>query len=196
MHLDIDPFDLPPAPYALEKRVAEPEDKQVLYGFLAEIVVDAKYLGFGEILVYEVVQRMGRRQIVSERLFDDEPCPACCLVEIGLPEGFDGSGERLWGQGKIKDPVSGQAAFFFDGGNPAGKSVVAVASIPQRLVEHVIVAPGREIGALRMLLVQRLPDAVPEGCVRHIGPGHAKYVATTQFVMPLHEMKQGGHQLA
>ena len=100
MHLDIDPFDLPPVPYALEKCVAESENQQVLYGFLSEIVVDAKYLGFGEIPVYEVVQRMGRRQIVPERLFDDEPCPARRLVKIGLPEGFDGSGEGLWGKAR------------------------------------------------------------------------------------------------
>ena len=59
-------------PDALEDGVAEAEDEDVLDGLLAQIVVDAEDLRFVEDAVDDAVQLAGRRQVVPERLLDDD----------------------------------------------------------------------------------------------------------------------------
>ena len=63
--------------------VGEAQRQQVLDRLLAEVVVDPEDVLRGEDVVDEVVERLGRRQVVAERLLDDDPPPAARLAVVG-----------------------------------------------------------------------------------------------------------------
>ena len=63
-------------PDRLEDAVREPQRQHVLHRLLAEVVVDAEDLALGEVLLQARVQLARRREVVAERLLDDQPDPA------------------------------------------------------------------------------------------------------------------------
>src|SRR2546423_7242677 len=62
-------------PDRLKDAIAEAEDQNILYGLLAQIVVDAKNLIFCEHFGKMLVQGFGRFQVIAEGLFKDESTP-------------------------------------------------------------------------------------------------------------------------
>src|ERR1019366_9808500 len=74
-HRDLYVVDVAAVPERLENAVAEPEDEDVLRGFLAEIVVDAEDLPLAEDVRKLLVQRARRLQVAPERFLHDEPRP-------------------------------------------------------------------------------------------------------------------------
>ncbi len=71
-HRDLHAADVRRLPQRPEDRVAEAQHHQVLHGFLAEIVVDPIDLRFLEVLADRVVDRLRGREIVAQRLFEDD----------------------------------------------------------------------------------------------------------------------------
>ncbi len=67
------------APQRLEQRVAEADRHQVLHRLLAQIVVDPVDLVFGEVLRHGRVDRIGRMQVMPERLLQND-------ADIGMIE--------------------------------------------------------------------------------------------------------------
>ena len=74
-HRDLHVIDVAAVPDRLENSVGETERHDVLDGLFAQIVIDAVDLLFVDFFEQLLVQRLGRFQIVPERLFDDHAPP-------------------------------------------------------------------------------------------------------------------------
>ena len=72
-HRDLDRLDVVPVPDRLEHRVGEPEVEDLLDPHLPEVVVDPEELRLVDVLMQLLGERASRRQIVAERLLDDDP---------------------------------------------------------------------------------------------------------------------------
>jgi hypothetical protein len=70
-------------PDRLEQRVGEAQRQQVLDRLLAQVVVDAEDVVGGEHGVDELVELLRARQVVPERLLDDDAAPAPGLAVVG-----------------------------------------------------------------------------------------------------------------
>src|SRR5260370_18547448 len=67
-------------PDGLENGIVEAEYHDVLHRLFAQIVIDAIDLIFLQHILDVAVQRLGRLQIVSKRLFDYHPAPVSILL--------------------------------------------------------------------------------------------------------------------
>ncbi len=77
---DLHVVDVVAVPERLEDRVAEAQRDQVLDRLLAEVVVDAEDLPLGEHAVEVGVEGIGAREVVPERLLDDEAREAALVL--------------------------------------------------------------------------------------------------------------------
>ena len=82
-HVDLHVVDEVAVPDRLEEAIGEAEGEDVLRGLLAEEMVDAENLVFGEDLVQLRVQRHRAGEVRAEGLFHDD---AAALDEAGLRE--------------------------------------------------------------------------------------------------------------
>ncbi|MCY1397601.1 hypothetical protein D9M71_126100 [compost metagenome] len=69
---DLHVVDVPGAPDRLEQTVGEAQGHQVLYGFLAQVVVDAEHLGFVEYLADGGIDRLRRFQRTADGFFQHD----------------------------------------------------------------------------------------------------------------------------
>src|ERR1700722_1731127 len=67
--------DIAAVPYGLEDSIGKAERHDVLDGFFAEVMVDAIDLLLIHFFEQLLVERLGRLEIVPERLLDDDPPP-------------------------------------------------------------------------------------------------------------------------
>ena len=72
-HRDLHAVDVVAVPHGLEHRVREAEVEDLLEAHLAEVVVDAEELRLVDVLVQFGGEGLRRRQVVTERLLDDDP---------------------------------------------------------------------------------------------------------------------------
>jgi hypothetical protein len=72
---DLDMVDMIAIPDRLEHAVGEAQHQDVLDGFLAEVMIDPVDLLLVDEFQQLVVQRLGRSEVGSERLFDHQPPP-------------------------------------------------------------------------------------------------------------------------
>ena len=96
-------------PDRLEDAVREPQRQHVLHGLLAEVVVDAKDLVLGEVLVDDRRELPRGFEIVTERFLDDETRPALSFRAVP-PERTDDRGKDARRDGEIKDAIALQLA--------------------------------------------------------------------------------------
>ena len=73
-HRDLDVRDVVAVPDRLDHRVGEPQVEELVGAHLAEEVVDAIELGLVDVLVDLGGKRARRREVVPERLLDDDAC--------------------------------------------------------------------------------------------------------------------------
>ncbi len=116
-HGDLHVVDVLAAPDRLEEQVGEPQDEQILHRLLAEIVVDAKDLGLVEGRRDRIVERLGAREVVSERLLEHHPREGAAAAlaargrdEPGCPQTFDDGAELARWDGQIKEAIFARAA--------------------------------------------------------------------------------------
>ena len=81
---DLDMVDVAARPGALEQRVGEPQDEQVLHRLLAEIMVDPVGSAFRQDARDGIVDRPRRGKVAAERLLQDDA--RCRRQDIGLGE--------------------------------------------------------------------------------------------------------------
>ena len=74
-HRDLHVVDVLAVPQRLEEAVGEAEDEEVLDRLLAQVVIDPEYLRLVEGLGDGVVQLLRAREVVPERLLDDDARP-------------------------------------------------------------------------------------------------------------------------
>ena len=72
---DLDAVDVLAVPQRLEDPVCKAKDQEVLHGFFSEVMVDAIYMFFLELLGHNSVQCDRRIQVLAERLFYDDTGP-------------------------------------------------------------------------------------------------------------------------
>ena len=83
---DLDPCDRVAVPDPFEERVPETEDEEVLHRLLAHVVIDAEDALLRNDVVKRPVEFLGRLQIVTKRLLDDD---RRALDEAGRLDAFD-----------------------------------------------------------------------------------------------------------
>ena len=99
---DLDARDGIAVPDAFEDRVAEAEDQEVLDCLLAEVVVDAEDPLLGKDGVNRLVERTCGREVMSERLLDDQ---RGSVGEVGFADAVDQRRERGWGNCQVDEPA-------------------------------------------------------------------------------------------
>ena len=82
-HRDLYRVHVPRVPHRLEQRIGEPQRHDVLHGLLAEIVVDAEYIGRGKYIIDQFVELPSAGQVVAERLLHDHPAPPAGALVVG-----------------------------------------------------------------------------------------------------------------
>jgi hypothetical protein len=84
---DLHMVDVAAVPERLEDPIAEAESQDVLHRLLAQVMIDAVDVGFGEDLVQVIAKLAGAGQIMAEGFFDDQPAPAgpCCKPAAPMP---------------------------------------------------------------------------------------------------------------
>jgi len=91
-------------PDGFEDGVAEPQDQDVLDGFLPQIMVDAVDLVFVELGGQDFVEFLGGGQIPSKGFLDDDAAvPPVGLVQPGLAEVLDDGGVVVRRCGKVEE---------------------------------------------------------------------------------------------
>src|SRR6266404_845683 len=76
-HRDLYVLDQAPPPQRLEQRIAEAQRHEVLHGLLAEIMIDTVDLLLGEHGAHLLVDEIGGRRIVTQRLFEHHARQRC-----------------------------------------------------------------------------------------------------------------------
>ena len=118
---DLDLLDVLPVPDRLEDAVGEAQAEHVLDRLLLEEVVDAVDRALRRRLCEQVVERLGRGEVVAERLLDDD---RAVLGQSRDHDGADRRGEDLRRQRQVDD---GRALAGVQGrGDRAGVAGVAV----------------------------------------------------------------------
>ena len=102
-HRDLDRGDEVAVPDRLEDGVREPQVEDVLDGHLPEEVVDPEDLGLVDQLVQLGVQLAGGREVVSERLLDDD---ARVLRQVLLREAGDDRREERRRDLEVEDAAA------------------------------------------------------------------------------------------
>src|SRR6202034_4253421 len=103
-----------PTPQRLEDAVAEAKREDVLYGLLAEIMVDAVDLGFVEDFMQLRAQLLSAGQVVPERLFHYNAAPALAFSRVGRAPALRNPNILAWLRGKIKQNIAPGVALAFD----------------------------------------------------------------------------------
>ena len=96
-------------PERLEQGVAEPQRHQILHGLLAEVMIDAVNLLFGEGRADLCIDQIGGSHVVAERLFEDHP--GLSRDHPGLGEVVAHHGEQIRGRREEEDAHDLVAAF-------------------------------------------------------------------------------------
>ena len=73
---DLNVIDVAIIPDRFPDRVGETHRQNVLHRFFAQIMVDAKHVGFIEVFAEHFIQLVRRAQIATERFFDDDATKA------------------------------------------------------------------------------------------------------------------------
>ena len=112
-HRDLDVVHVLLVPDRLEDAVGETEDEDVLHGLLAEVMVNAEDLPLGEGALQKAVQLARARQVMAERLLDDQPRPGRSVLvrarQARLAKPFRDRTEEVRLRGEVKDIIAGDA---------------------------------------------------------------------------------------
>ena len=84
---DLNAGDVVAVPDRFEDRVGEPQNHDVLDGFLAEVVVDPEDLILLAAGLHDAVEGLGTAVIAPERLFDDHPTALWILQQTCIGQG-------------------------------------------------------------------------------------------------------------
>ena len=143
-------------PQRLEQAVGEAQRHDVLHRFLAEEMVDPVDLMLLQRLQDLGIERLGRRQIVAERLFDDDPAPLAVVLRHqarGSKRG-DRRAEEAVGDGEIEQAVARRAGRLVQ-----SRQMLAEPAIGLRIVE------------VALQIAHAVGEPLPGGLVECVEPG-------------------------
>ena len=150
---DLDVVDELPVPDRLEDAVREPQRQHVLHRLLAEVVVDPEDLVLPEPAVQQLVELARRREVVAERLLDDQPHPA--LLRPPLADLGHRGRERLRRHGEVVEAVAAGAAL----------GVELLEHLPDAILALLVVELGADVAHPRG---EPVPDVLPERIAREL----------------------------
>src|SRR3990172_2430026 len=181
-HGDLDVVDVIAVPNRLEDSLAEPEDEEVLDGFLSQEVVDPVHLLSPEHRKNLPVERAGARKVAPERFFDDQ-APEAGEARGGSrkgrrPDSPDQGSVMSRGNGGIEDDVARDPP-----AGAQGPDAILQSRVARRVFEirRVVEKPcGKRIpsGGVERLRGQRMrgiPQQAPERIVRICGSRDAQH---------------------
>ena len=102
---DLNAGDVVPVPDRFENGVGEPQNHDVLNGFLAEIVVDAEDLVFLATALNHAIESLGTAVIPTEWLFDHHAAALGVFEQAGIGEGSAAAGIELRRDRQIEGAV-------------------------------------------------------------------------------------------
>src|SRR5260221_8861455 len=111
-HGDLNMVDVLMVPDRLEYRIGKAEYGDILYRFLAQIVIDAVNLLFVVHGAQTFVKCARRIEISTKGLLHDNPRVALTLVEASLAKHFGNPGIQVRGDSQIKQAVAFRAALL------------------------------------------------------------------------------------
>ena len=169
-HRDLDALEAVPVPDRLEHRVGEAEVEELLEAHLPQEVVDPVDLRLVEVLVELGGERPGGRQVVAERLLDDD---RAWLGETGVGQALDDRAEQERRDLEVEHRLLGaldRRAHPFVGGGVA-EVALDVGQPGGEAVEHLLVdrlagAHDRLAGVVPELVVGPVVDRHPDDRAR------------------------------
>ena len=157
-HRDLHATHVMAVPDRFQHGVGEAEDHQVLYGFLAEEVVDPIHPFFREMTVHEVVELGGRLGVATEGLLQDQ---TALMVESYRRQSFNHLVEQARGNSEIGHGALAAPCLFDDirvgrripvvaghvtkvGGQPGENLIVdrftgSLESLPSMMTQYLII---------------------------------------------------------
>src|SRR5690348_12652162 len=104
---DLHMIDIGAIPKRLDHAVRETEDHQILDSLLAEVMVNAKNLLFGQYLLDVLVQLLRGFEVVAERLFDDHASPLAAFLpgEANFAQLLNDGGKKVRSNRKIVEEI-------------------------------------------------------------------------------------------
>ncbi len=124
---DLDVVDEIAVPDRLEDGVGEALHEQVLYGLLAEVVVDAENLRFVEHARQLLVQGLGAGEVATERFFDDAlrlvALPEVARGQAAGAEVLDDRGEHVGGVENVEQALQLLADFLLEAADALAEPV-------------------------------------------------------------------------
>src|ERR1035438_333213 len=102
-HGDLYIPDVIAIPDRLEKRIGEAEVQEILHGFLAQIVIDAKDRCLVENFMQSGIQRLRALKVAAEGLLDDD---SRVVRASGFCEALHHAREQARGNGEVMDGAS------------------------------------------------------------------------------------------
>ena len=195
---DLHVIDEIAVPHRLEDAVGEAEHQHILHGLLAQVVVDAIDLVFGEDLVDGGVQLPGRLQAGAEGLFDDDAAGAVVLDgQAGGAEMGDGRLVVLRRRGQVIDPRGVAAAFPLAQSPAQGGKVFPLGNVARHVIDRRRQRlPGRGVECFADIVGGRAAKILPPRVVAERGAGEADDPRAFGQPPLAEDFVQGGHQLA
>ncbi len=189
-----------PVPDRFEHLVGEAQRQDVLDGLLAEVVVDPEHLVRLEHLVHDLVELLGRRQVVAERLLDDRAPPgtAALIGQAVLLQLLDDHREGARGHREVEGEVAARALCLVqlvDGGAQPLECLVVVEGALDEAhpLDELLPDLLAERGA-RVLLDGVVHD-LGEVLVLPVAAGEAHQGEARRQQTPVGEVVHRGHQL-
>src|SRR6266487_2038433 len=109
-HRDLYVIDITSVPHRLKDAVRQAEDQDILHGLFAQVVVDTIDLFLAKHFSNLAVEFFRRSQIVSERLFDNDTCPALAVsIQTSCTQILDNVGILAGWCREIEDAVAAGA---------------------------------------------------------------------------------------
>ena len=136
---DLHMIDVTPVPDGLEDGIVEPKHHNILYGFFPQVVIDTVNLILLHYSFDLAVQRLGRFQIVAERLLDHNapPPPVLLVRQTGGSQLLDNLAKKLRRGRQIKHVIARGMEFLIQIAESASDSRVGIGicKLPALVVE-------------------------------------------------------------
>src|SRR5262249_39594909 len=134
-HRDLHALDAIPVPERLDEAVGEADEQHVMHRPFAQVMVDAEDRALVEAAEQRAVEGLGRREIATERLFDDHASAVRAAQSTQL---IDDQRKQRWRYREVVGRTLGGAELFANGLERARLPVVAidVAQQPAQLRER------------------------------------------------------------
>ena len=155
--------------------MGEAEHEDVLHRVLAQVVIEPVDVVFAVVLVHEGVERFRAREILAERLFEDEPRPAGRAVQTGFGEALDRRRKGRKRQSEVERAIARKIELALERFDALPKSFVfRLPALAERLEEERFLRPGLGFGLVDAVFGERAGGGLSEFIVGELRAGRAE----------------------